>query len=162
MYIRRKVFSVLTNEMGEERLYSVNETVFEGFEYDEVDERIFAEKEEKKGGKGKKIAAGVVGTTAATAAGLYAAKKGHLGAKAGEAVNKVIMKYAKQGGKVYENAVKDATKAQTKKIKKQLMAELSKEFPGSAQANLRKNLTESRIKDALDKYSKDLVSKVSK
>lgn len=46
MYIRRKVFSILTDEMGEERLYSVNETVLEGFEYNE---RIFAEKEEKKG-----------------------------------------------------------------------------------------------------------------
>ena len=37
MYIRRKVFSILTDEMGEERLYSVNETVFEGYE-----EREFA------------------------------------------------------------------------------------------------------------------------
>ena len=42
MYIRRKVFSVLTDEMGEERLYSVNETLFEGYEVDEVDERMFA------------------------------------------------------------------------------------------------------------------------
>ena len=29
MYIRRKVFSILTDEMGEERLYSVNETLTE-------------------------------------------------------------------------------------------------------------------------------------
>ena len=42
MYIRRKVFSVLTDEMGEERLYSVNETVLEGFEYDEVEQKEFA------------------------------------------------------------------------------------------------------------------------
>lgn len=42
MYIRRKVFSVLADEMGEERLYSVNETLFEGYEYDELDERMFA------------------------------------------------------------------------------------------------------------------------
>ena len=42
MYIRRKVFSVLTDEMGEERLYSVNETLFEGYEVDEVDERSFS------------------------------------------------------------------------------------------------------------------------
>lgn len=41
MYIRRKVFSILTDEMGEERLYSVNETVFEGYE-----EREFAKKED--------------------------------------------------------------------------------------------------------------------
>ena len=32
MYIRRKVFSILTDEMGEERLYSVNETLLEGYE----------------------------------------------------------------------------------------------------------------------------------
>lgn len=42
MYIRRKVFSVLADEMGEERLYSVNETFFEGYEYDEVDDRMFS------------------------------------------------------------------------------------------------------------------------
>lgn len=43
MYIRRKVFSVLTDEMGEERLYSVNETLFEGYEVDELDERMYAQ-----------------------------------------------------------------------------------------------------------------------
>lgn len=43
MYIRRKVFSILTDEAGEERLFSVNETVFEGYEYDGVEEeREFA------------------------------------------------------------------------------------------------------------------------
>ena len=43
MYIRRKVFSVLADEMGEERLYSVNETLFEGYEVDEFDERMYAQ-----------------------------------------------------------------------------------------------------------------------
>ncbi len=43
MYIRRKVFSVLADEMGEERLYSVNETLFEGYEVDELDERMYAQ-----------------------------------------------------------------------------------------------------------------------
>ena len=46
MYVRRKVFSVLVDEMGEERLYSVNETLLEGYEVEE--EREFAEKEEDK------------------------------------------------------------------------------------------------------------------
>ena len=45
MYIRRKVFSILTDEMGEERLYSVNETLLEGYEVEE--EREFAKKEVK-------------------------------------------------------------------------------------------------------------------
>lgn len=43
MYIRRKVFSVLVDETGEERLYSVNETILEGYE-----EREFAEKKEEE------------------------------------------------------------------------------------------------------------------
>ncbi len=43
MYIRRKVFSILVDETGEERLYSVNETILEGYE-----EREFAEKEEEE------------------------------------------------------------------------------------------------------------------
>ena len=43
MYIRRKVFSVLVDETGEERLYSVNETLLEGYE-----EREFAEKKKEE------------------------------------------------------------------------------------------------------------------
>ena len=46
MYIRRKVFSVFTDEIGEERLYSVNETILGGYEVEE--EREFAKKEEDK------------------------------------------------------------------------------------------------------------------
>lgn len=46
MYIRRKVFSVLTDETGEERLYSVNETLLDGYEVEE--EREFAKKEDDK------------------------------------------------------------------------------------------------------------------
>lgn len=63
MYIRRKVFSVLTDEMGEERLYSVNETLFEGYEYDEVDERMYSDHDAEVAGaaKGAVIGAGMVG-----------------------------------------------------------------------------------------------------
>ena len=63
MYIRRKVFSVLADEMGEERLYSVNETLFEGYEYDEVDDRYFADHDAEIAGaaKGAVIGAGMVG-----------------------------------------------------------------------------------------------------
>ena len=55
MYIRRKVFSVLADEMGEERLYSVNETLFEGFEVEEADERIFAQVVDGKLGSEYKV-----------------------------------------------------------------------------------------------------------
>ena len=60
MYIRRKVFSILTDEMGEERLYSVNETVFEGYE-----EREF-------GMKSKALAAFLPGAYQAKEAAKYA------------------------------------------------------------------------------------------
>lgn len=43
MYIRRKVFSILADEVGNERLFSVNETLIEGYEYDGIEEeREFA------------------------------------------------------------------------------------------------------------------------
>lgn len=43
MYIRRKVFACLTDEMGEEKLFSVNETILS-----DCEDREFSEKEEKK------------------------------------------------------------------------------------------------------------------
>ena len=45
MYIRRKVFACLTDEMGEEKLFSVNETILSG---SDCEDREFSEKEEKK------------------------------------------------------------------------------------------------------------------
>lgn len=146
MYIRRKVFSILTNEMGEERLYSVNETVFEGYE-----EREFSKKEEKKSHKGAKIAAGVVGTVGATAAGVYAAKKGLLGKKAADKVNNVIMKYSKEGGKVYEQAVKDKVNAHKKDIVKHAQEVVAKKHAGAdkfTQKNISDALAEKNLKKA--------------
>ena len=150
MYIRRKVFSILTDEMGEERLYSVNETVFEGYEV-----REFAEKEEKKSHKGAKIAAGVAGTVGATAAGVYAAKKGLLGAKAAEKVNKVVMKYTKAGGKHYEQAVKDATKAQSRRLNKEAAAAVEKDLPMLDKIS-KGNISRSKAESLMEKYAKEL------
>ena len=45
MYIRRKVFARLTDEMGEEKLFSVNETILSE---ENIEDREFSEKEEKK------------------------------------------------------------------------------------------------------------------
>ena len=74
MYIRRKVFSVLADEMGEERLYSVNETVFNGFEYEEVDDRYFADHDAEIAGAAK--GAGAVGAGAGlVGAGVYGSDK---------------------------------------------------------------------------------------
>ena len=84
MEIRRKVFSLLEDENGEERYYSTTE--FE-MEFDEeTGEKMFSEKEEKKGmSKGGKIALGVAGGAAAAVAALEGAnmlKKGVSFAKA--------------------------------------------------------------------------------
>ena len=79
MYIRRKVFSILTDEMGEERLYSVNETVLEGFEYDEVEQREFAKKrsdlEDYNSARGYGRGVLLGGSLTATAAGIRAGRK---------------------------------------------------------------------------------------
>ena len=146
MYIRRKVFSILTDEKGEERLYSVNETVFKGYEV-----REFAEKEEKKSHKGAKIAAGVAGTVGATAAGVYAAKKGLLGKRAADKVNNVILKYSKEGGKVYEQAIKDKVNAHKKGIVKHAQEVVAKKHAGAdkfTQKNISDALAEKNLKKA--------------
>lgn len=150
MYIRRKVFSVLVDEeSGKERLYSVNETLLEGCEV-----REFAEKEEepkKKSGKGKKIALGVAGAVATTAAGAYAAKKGYLGKKAADKVNNVILKYSKEGGKVYEQAIKDKVNAHKKDIVKHAKEVVAKKHAGAdkfTQKNISDALVEKNLKKA--------------
>jgi hypothetical protein len=99
MYIRRKVFSLLQDETGEERYYSTTD-----FDLD-VEERVFAEAEEepKKGlSKGAKIGIGVGGGLAATAAGIVGAKY------AGKAL-------LKKGAKLAESADGAAKAAKYKK-----------------------------------------------
>ncbi len=77
MYIRRKVFSLLQNEYGEERYFSTTEF---DMSYDGEEIRYFAKKDDdeeeeepKKRGTGKKIAKGVgIGTAAGLAGtGIY-------------------------------------------------------------------------------------------
>ena len=43
MYIRRKVYSVLTDDYGQERLFSTNEICLEDYEDSYVDDRLFAD-----------------------------------------------------------------------------------------------------------------------
>ena len=69
MYIRRKVFSLLQDETGEERYFSTTE-----FDLD-VEERSFADKEDKgEKKKGLSTAAKVGAGAAATAAGIIGAR----------------------------------------------------------------------------------------
>ena len=144
MYIRRKVFSILADEMGEERLYSVNETLLEGYEYEERDFADSEEEEEeehpKKSHKAAKIAGGVAGVVGTTAAGVYAAKKGLLGKKAGEAVNKIIMKNTKAGSKLYEQAVKDTVNLHSKELEKEISKNLKKHFPDLSRKQLKSSI----------------------
>ena len=77
MEIRRKVFSLLQDENGEERYYSTNE--FELSYNEETGEKMFSEKEDKKMSTGAKVAAGVGGTAAV---GVGALEAGYHGAKA--------------------------------------------------------------------------------
>lgn len=87
MFIRRKVFSLLQDQNGEERYYSTTEFVNEGAEerYYSEDEEAVAEEGQKKGlSKKAKIALGIGAGALATAGGIYGAKKlgGHLQNKA--------------------------------------------------------------------------------
>ena len=152
MYIRRKVFSVLVDETGEEKLYSVNETVFEGYK-----EREFAEKEEeKKSRKAAKVAGGIAGAAVTTAAGLYAAKKGYLGKKAADKVNNVIMKHSKEGGKVYVQAVKDKVNAHKKDIIKNAQEVVAKKHAG-ADKFTQKNISDALAKENLKKAAASII-----
>lgn len=102
MYIRRKVFSLLQDETGEERYFSTTD-----FDLD-VDERVFAEAEEeepKKLSKGAKIALGTAGALGTTAAGIVGAKY------AGKALLKKGAKIAEQA----EKAAKAAKEASNKR-----------------------------------------------
>ncbi len=101
MEIRRKVFSLLQDENGEERYYSTTE--FE-MEFDEeTGEKMFSEKEEKNGmSKGGKIALGVTGAAATSVAALEGAnmlKKGVSFAKAKRLAKTSMTELLEKAGK---------------------------------------------------------------
>ncbi len=77
MEIRRKVFSLLQDENGEERYYSTNE--FEISYDEETGEKMFSEKEDKGMSTGAKIAIGAGGTAAV---GVGALEAGYHGSRA--------------------------------------------------------------------------------
>ena len=88
MYIRRKVFSVYTDEYGEERYFSTNEIMNEE---DYLDELMYSD-DESHIGRNVAIGAGALG---AAGAGLYGAAKWGNKTKApkevtAEAINKVL------------------------------------------------------------------------
>lgn len=74
MEIRRKVFSLLQDENGEERYYSTNE--FELSYDEETGEKMFSEKEMSKAGKAAATTAAVAATAVAALEGANLLKKG--------------------------------------------------------------------------------------
>ena len=115
MEIRRKVFSRLQDENGEERLYSTTE--FEIF-YDEDGEKMFSEKEGMS--TAGKVALGTAGTVAATVAALEGAnllKKGvsykkavNVAKRASKDIKEAAMREGKKGGnraEIYSKLVGD-------------------------------------------------------
>ena len=94
MYIRRKVFSLLHDETGEERYFSTTEINLE-------EERIFSvdEEDEEKSHRGRNIALGTAAALGTTAATIYGAKK--LGAR-------LVKEAAKKKSKAAEELLKDS------------------------------------------------------
>lgn len=104
MYIRRKVFSLLRNERGEERYFSTTE-------YQLVDERMFAEAEEdsedkEEKGKKKNLAKKIAVGAAVAPLAAYGAYKGgralekKIDSKKLEKLNKIAEKTDKQNKKI--------------------------------------------------------------
>ena len=91
MYIRRKVFSLLQDETGEERYYSTT-----NFDLNVVEERNFANKEKEKKGLSTAAKIGI-----GTAGGIVGAK----------CVGKVLLK---KGGKIAGEAAKKSKEANAK------------------------------------------------
>lgn len=164
MYIRRKVFSLLQDETGEERYFSTTDITLEDAEQrifslneydDKYEQRVYAEREGLT--NAQKAAIAGAGTLATAAGTLYGAKKGLLGKKAALGVNKAIMKYTKSGGKLYESAVKDAVKA-AKEGDKEAQAwlkKMMKENP-SMDKGLKANVAASKKRDADAAFEKKL------
>lgn len=124
MYIRRKVFSLLQDETGEERYFSTTDITLEDAEQrifslneydDEYEQREYADKEDSDSNTAAKIAAAAAG--AATLAGsTYAAKKGAFGGKAQKAVSKAIMDAGWVTGskKLFKSGAKDYARGSVK------------------------------------------------
>ena len=114
MEIRRKVFSLLEDENGEERLYSTTE--FE-IEFDEeTGEKMFSEKEGMS--KGKKAALIGTGAAVATVGGLELAnilKKKHISTADRKALKSAIEGWKKYGLK--EEQIKASTKSRKAAIR---------------------------------------------
>ena len=123
MYIRRKVFSVITDENGEERLFSTTEFIDEG---NYLDELAFSDNDNKMS-VGKKAALAAAGTLAAAGAGIYGSKL------AGKAVIKQALKnskkYRDEAASTFKNLTEEQMDDLAKKVAKELKIGKSMQKP---------------------------------
>ena len=146
MYIRRKVFSVLQDESGEERLFSTTEFMNED---SYLDEREFGIKEVAKGAADKVVSAGkyvggkavqggkFVGNAVASGAKYVGSKVAAGGKYVGSKVaagGKYVGGKAAAGGKVTADAAKKAAAAVAKYAQEHPNAKLTAEITGGALA----------------------------
>lgn len=114
MYIRRKVFSIITDENGEERLFSTTEFIDES---NYLDELAFSDNDNKMS-VGKKAALATAGTLAAAGAGIYGSKL------AGKAVIKQALKNSKKYRDEAASTFKNLTEEQMDDLAKKVAKEL--------------------------------------
>lgn len=123
MYIRRKVFSVITDENGEERLFSTTEFIDES---NYLDELAFSDNDDKMS-IGKKAALAAAGTLATAGAGIYGSKL------AGKAVIKQALKnskkYRDEAASTFKNLTEEQVDDLAKKVAKELKIGKSMQKP---------------------------------
>ena len=123
MYVRRKVFSVITDENGEERLFSTTEFIDES---NYLDELAFSDNDNKMS-VGKKAALAAAGTLAAAGAGIYGSKL------AGKAVIKQALKnskkYRDEAASTFKNLTEEQMDDLAKKVAKELKIGKSMQKP---------------------------------
>lgn len=123
MYIRRKVFSVITDESGEEKLFSTTEFIDES---NYLDELVFSDNDDKMS-IGKKAALAAAGTLATVGAGIYGSKL------AGKAVIKQALKnskkYRDEAASTFKNLTEEQMDDLAKKVAKELKISKSMQKP---------------------------------
>lgn len=144
MYIRRKVFSVITDENGEERLFSTTEFIDES---NYLDELAFSDNDNKMS-VGKKAALAAAGTLAAAGAGIYGSKL------AGKAVIKQALKnskkYRDEAASTFKNLTEEQMDDLAKKVAKELKIGKSMQKPADTINSAAVNSAK-RVKDIFKK-----------
>lgn len=153
MYIRRKVFSLLQDEMGEERYFSTTDITLE-----DAEQRIFSKKEDNLSeSRSPKAAVAVGGSTAigGTALALINKKDAKKGARGLEGAMKKIAQ-AKNTIGANEEFIKEATKSKPKTIINRIFNTKTNKAINEKAAEITKN---EKIVGASNKAIKNITAK---